>query len=183
MHVRSPREAVGSGIGLVPEDRKRQGLVLGMPVRNNITMASVRQISGAFGFIRKKREKEIAEGYMSQLGIKARSGDVETADLSGGNQQKVALAKWLNSRCKVLLLDEPTRGIDIGAKVEIYQLISGLAGSGLGIVLVSSEMMEIIGLCDRVLVVSEGRISGELSKPDITEENIMRLAVARPLAG
>jgi ribose transport system ATP-binding protein len=115
--------------------------------------------------------------------IKARSIDAEVADLSGGNQQKVVLAKWLGTDCRVLLLDEPTRGVDVGAKAELYRLIDDLAGTGLAIVMVSSEMMEMIGLCDRVAVVNQGAIAGVLEGAAITEENIMRLAVRRPGCG
>jgi ribose transport system ATP-binding protein len=140
-------------------------------------------MAGALGIIRQRKERSVAQTLASRLRIKARSIDAEVADLSGGNQQKVVLAKWLGTDCRVLLLDEPTRGVDVGAKAELYSLIADLAGAGMAIVMVSSEMMEMIGLCDRVAVVSQGRIAGVLEGAAITEENIMRLAVRRSGCG
>jgi ribose transport system ATP-binding protein len=177
LKIRSPRDAVQSGIALVPENRKEQGVILTMPIRKNITMPNIRQVTGVMGIVRERKERRLAQQFAEKLQIKARDVDQEVADLSGGNQQKVVLAKWLSTNCRVILLDEPTRGVDVGAKVEIYNLINELAASGLGIVLISSEMMEIIGLCDRVMVLREGRVAGMLEKPGITEVNIMRLAV------
>ena len=116
---------------------------------------------------------------MQKLGIRAKNAELTASQLSGGNQQKVVLAKWLGRNCKVLLLDEPTRGIDVGAKAEIYNLINDLSGKGLGIVMVSSEMMELMGMCDRILVMHEGRINGELERSEFSEENVMRLSIAK----
>jgi len=127
--------------------------------------------------------EETRSQFADKLQIKIRDVDQEVADLSGGNQQKVVLAKWLTTNCRVILLDEPTRGIDVGAKVEIYYLINELAASGMGIVLISSEIMEIIGLCDRVMVIREGQVAGVLQKPEISEVNVMRMAVQGPAPG
>jgi len=183
LRINSPRDAVRSGIALVPENRKEQGVILSMPIRKNITMPSIREVTGSLGVIRSRKEQRLAQQYVDSLKIKTRDVDQEVADLSGGNQQKVVLAKWLTTNCRVILLDEPTRGVDVGAKVEIYHLINDLARSGLAIVLVSSEMMEVIGLSDRVMVIRDGRVAGVLEKPEITEVNIMGLAVRGSTAG
>jgi ribose transport system ATP-binding protein len=183
LRIHSPRDAVRNGIALVPESRKEHGVILSMSIRKNITLPSVGRMAGALGIIRQRKERSVAQTLAGRLRIKARNIDAEVADLSGGNQQKVVLAKWLGTDCRVLLLDEPTRGVDVGAKAELYSLIADLAGAGMAIVMVSSEMMEMIGLCDRVAVVSQGRIAGVLEGAAITEENIMRLAVRRSGCG
>ena len=184
VNIRSPRRAVDLGLGLVPEDRKNQGVILGMSIRSNVTMPSIDLVTTAFGIFKSRAERTLVEGLVSKLNIKTGGIDVEVADLSGGNQQKVVLAKWLGKHCKVLILDEPTRGVDVGAKFEIYTLINALAAEGLAIIMISSEMMEVIGMADRVLVMSQGRITGGLEGADITEENILRLSIARlPAAG
>ncbi|MGD0777399.1 MAG: ATP-binding cassette domain-containing protein [Candidatus Solibacter sp.] len=183
LRIRSPRDAVRNGIALVPESRKDHGVILNMSIRKNITLPAIGRVAGALGIIRQRQERSFAQTLAGRLLIKARSIDAEVADLSGGNQQKVVLAKWLGTDCRVLLLDEPTRGVDVGAKAELYRLIDDLAGTGLAIVMVSSEMMEMIGLCDRVAVVNQGAIAGVLEGAAITEENIMRLAVRRPGCG
>jgi ribose transport system ATP-binding protein len=173
----SPSQAVRSGIALVPEGRKEHGVILNLSIRQNITLPAIDRVSGALGIIRQHQEKSVVQALAGRLQIRARSIEADVADLSGGNQQKVVLAKWLGTDCKVLLLDEPTRGVDVGAKAELYHLITGLARDGLAILMVSSEMMEMIGLCDRVAVVSRGAIAGVLEGEGITEENIMRLAI------
>ncbi len=172
---RTPRDAIRAGLALVPEDRKQQGLVLEMAVRENMSLASLRQASRA-GFIDFTAERRLAAEAISQLAIKTPSDRQEVRFLSGGNQQKVVLAKWLALRPKVLLLDEPTRGIDVGAKAEIYDLVHCLAGAGVAVLFVSSEMEEILSLADRVLVMHEGRLAGELGRDCLTEEQVMRLA-------
>jgi ribose transport system ATP-binding protein len=154
-----------------------------MSIRKNVTLPSIGRVAGAFGIIRQNKEKNVAQELSGRLQIKSRNIDAEVAELSGGNQQKVVLAKWLGTDCRVLLLDEPTRGVDVGAKAELYGLINDLAGAGLAIVMVSSEMMEMIGLCDQVAVVNQGEIAGVLEGAAITEENIMRLAVRRSGVG
>lgn len=176
--INSPGAAVRNGLALVPESRKDDGAILSMSVRQNITLAAMRRVRGPLGMIRRKEERTVAQSLAEKLRIKTRNIDCDVADLSGGNQQKVVLAKWLATDCRVLLLDEPTRGVDVGAKAEIYRLIDELAASGMGVVMVSSEMMELIGMCDRVAVVSQGAIAGMLEGTSISEENIMRLAIA-----
>jgi ribose transport system ATP-binding protein len=174
--IRSPRDAVRNGVVLLPEDRKNQGVLLEMSVRINTTLSSLKQISKV-GWIEKGQETALVERLVKLLGIKVESFDDKVSSLSGGNQQKVVLARWLASRCKVIILDEPTRGVDVGAKVEIYSLIDGLARQGVGILVVSSDLQEVTGLCDRVLVMRDGAMVGELRGEDRCEENILRLAL------
>jgi ribose transport system ATP-binding protein len=173
--VRSPQDAIRQGIGLVTEDRKAQGLVLGMVVRENITLANLRAIS-TLNFIQAGREREVARKYVADLTVKTPSIEQTVQNLSGGNQQKVVLAKWLFTDSKVLIFDEPTRGIDVGAKTEIYQLMNALAKRGCAIIMISSELPEVLGMSDRILVMHEGRITGELSREEATQEKIMHLA-------
>jgi len=180
LKIRNPRDAVRAGIALVPEDRKQHGLVLSMPTRHNLTLPAMGRVANAFGVIRQRAEKDRAESLISRLRIRAASIEVEAADLSGGNQQKIVLAKWLGTNAKVLLLDEPTRGVDVGARAEIYRLIRELAEAGMALVVASSDTMEVIGLCDRVAVMSQGTLTGVVEGDEITEERIMRLAVQRP---
>ena len=171
----SPTEAIAAGLALVPEDRKREGVVLAMPVRENISLASVRQ-DQRHGFRDAAREESLSAEMIQSLRIKT-PGDRQVVQfLSGGNQQKVVIGKWLALQPKVLLLDEPTRGIDIGAKQEIYRLMEELAAQGVAILFASSEMEEILGMSDRVLVMHEGRITGELARHQLSEEAIMHLA-------
>ncbi|MHC4264660.1 MAG: sugar ABC transporter ATP-binding protein [Planctomycetota bacterium] len=179
LKITSPKRAVQSGIGLVPEDRKGQGTILSMSIRENVTMSSIWKIMGKVGIIRARKEKEITENLIRKLAIKSRGTESKVSDLSGGNQQKVVLAKWFGTECEVIILDEPTRGVDVGAKVEIYNLINELAARGLGVIVISSEMIEIIGICDRVIVMREGSIEAILGKDELTEENIMRPAIGQ----
>jgi ribose transport system ATP-binding protein len=172
---KSPLEAVAAGLALVPEDRKQQGLVLEMAVRENISLVSLWPESRG-GFIDFARERRLAAEMIPALAIKTPGDRQAVQFLSGGNQQKVVLAKWLAMKPKVLLLDEPTRGIDVGAKAEIYDLVHRLAGAGLAVLFVSSEMEEILSLADRALVMHEGRLAGGLLRGELTEENVMRLA-------
>jgi ABC-type sugar transport system ATPase subunit len=173
--VRSPAEAIRHGIGFVTEDRKRFGLVLDQTILNNMTLAGLPRLSGRFVT---DVDAEAAAGArsMRELRVKANSVFTVAGTLSGGNQQKVVLAKWLLTNPKVLFLDEPTRGIDVGAKQEIYALINRLAAEGLAIVLVSSELPEVLGLSDRVLVLHEGRITGEFTRAEATPEAVMACA-------
>jgi ribose transport system ATP-binding protein len=170
----SPTAAVDRGIAYVSEDRKGKGLILEMPIRENVTLAHLR----AFGrvFLDKKKEAETAARWREQLSIKAIDLALPVSSLSGGNQQKVSIAKWLETQPAVLLLDEPTRGVDIGAKREIYDLIVDLAKAGLGCVVVSSEMPELLGICHRVLVMKDHRLAGELPASEMNEQRIMALA-------
>lgn len=173
--IRSPRHAISLGIGLVTEDRKALGLVLGMAVRENISLANL-NILTRLGFINRGKERKVAEGYVEDILIKTPSIEQAVQNLSGGNQQKVVLAKWLFTKSKALIFDEPTRGIDVGAKTEIYQLMNRLTETGVAIIMISSELPEVLGMSDRILVMHEGRIAGELSRHEATQEKIMRLA-------
>ena len=170
------RDAVRAGVVLVPEERKTDGLVLDLPVRANATLASLREVTKG-GWLSLRREREVFDEDREQLRIKVAGPDQVTTLLSGGNQQKVVLAKWLRTRPKVLLLDEPTRGIDVGAKNEIYRIIRELAGEGLAVVVVSSDLPEVTGLAHRVLVCRQGRLVGEFRGEEIDEEAIMNVAL------
>ncbi len=174
---RRPKDAIRAGMALVPEDRKAQGLILEMAVRENISLASLRADSRA-GFLPRRREQAVSREMIGRLNIKTPSDRQTVQLLSGGNQQKIVLGKWLAIRPRVLLLDEPTRGIDVGAKREIYRIMEELAAQGVAILFVSSELEEVLTLSDRALVMCQGRISGELSREDLTEEAVMRLATA-----
>lgn len=174
--IRSPQDAVKYGIGMVPEDRKLCGALLRMSISDNIVVSILKRISNRFSFVDKTQEKEIAAEQMQALQIKAPSADTLVNNLSGGNQQKVVLAKWLANDSSVLILDEPTRGIDVAAKQEIYKLINELAAQGKGIIVISSDMEEIIGIADRILILYEGRLSGELSREEFTQEQILKFA-------
>ncbi len=174
----SPQNAIQAGIALVPEDRKSEGLVLNMSVAENTSLATIEQTE-SFGFLNSSLENQLAERFTKALNIKTPSVQRSVETLSGGNQQKVVLAKWLATNPKVLLLDEPTRGIDINAKNEIYQLINSLAQSGLAIVFVSSELPEILAIADRILVLSQGRLTGEFSANEATEEKLLKAAISQ----
>ena len=176
VHVfKSARDAIHAGLALVPEDRKGQGLILEMPVRENISLASLRR-DQRNGFRDAAKEKEISDEMIGAMRIKTPNDRQIAKVLSGGNQQKIVLGKWLAMAPKVLLLDEPTRGIDVRAKEEIYGLMEELAGRGVAILFVSSEMEEVLSMSDRVLVMHEGRITGELAREDLSEEAVMQLA-------
>ena len=175
VHIRSPQQAIRLGIGFVPEDRKAQGLFLGMAVRNNITMTILSTLS-RLGVIQSGRREETARRYVDELGIRTPSLGQRVHNLSGGNQQKVVIARWLTLHPKVLLLDEPTRGIDVGAKAEIHALMSDLAAQGVGILMISSELPEVLGVSDRILVMREGRITGEFNRTEATQDAIMAYA-------
>ncbi|MFN2530938.1 MAG: xylose ABC transporter ATP-binding protein [Pyrinomonadaceae bacterium] len=181
IRISSPSEAIRNGIGFVTEDRKRFGLLLEQTILKNMTLAGLRRISGRF-ITNVDAESAAGERAMHQLRVKANSVFTIAGTLSGGNQQKVVLAKWLLTNPRVLFLDEPTRGIDVGAKQEIYSLINSLAKSGLAIVLVSSELPEVLGLSDRVLILHEGRITGEFTRSQATPEKVMACATGQQQA-
>jgi ABC-type sugar transport system ATPase subunit len=162
------------GIGLVPEDRKRQGLVLPMSAGANTSLAILSWLA-KFGFINRRAERERAKRYFDTLRVRASSPDVAVAGLSGGNQQKIVLAKWLAARCRILILDEPTRGVDVGAKAEIHALIDELAAQGGAVLLISSELPEVLHLSTRIIVLREGRIAGELPRERATQAAVMNL--------
>jgi ribose transport system ATP-binding protein len=174
--IKSEHDALKYGIAYVSEDRKKYGLVLGLSVRENISLSSLNKIS-KYHIINKPREKKEAEYYVEKMSIKTPSLRQRVKNLSGGNQQKVSIAKTLLTKPKVLILDEPTRGVDVGAKKEIYELINEFKSQGMGIILISSEIPEILGICDRVMVMYEGGVSGFLDRKDADQEKIMRLAV------
>jgi ribose transport system ATP-binding protein len=175
VEIGSPQDAIRLGIGLVPEDRKLQALVLELAVRENISLAALRRLSKA-GFVRLAEERRLAQYFVDALQIRTPSLEQKVRNLSGGNQQKVVLAKWLALEPKILLVDEPTRGVDIGAKAEVHHLLSQLAQRGVAILMISSELPEILGMSDRVLVMRRGMIAGELSRAEATQEKIMALA-------
>jgi ribose transport system ATP-binding protein len=181
LRIASPRDAIARGIYLAPEDRKRAGLVLDLPIRENVTLADLPTYA-TWWLIRGSAEATAAERQRARLGIKAPSVDVPTVTLSGGNQQKVVLAKWLSMRPRVIVFDEPTRGIDIGAKSEIYELMRDLADNGVAILMISSDIEEVIGVSDRIAVMHEGTISGFLERPRFSEHNVLELAVGHALA-
>jgi len=175
--VNSPNDAVRQGIGYVPEDRKNLGLVQPMSTRENLTLSIHKNILNKFGFISFRKECEIADTYIKQLQIKVSSREHIVKTLSGGNQQKVVIGKWLSALPEVMILDEPTRGIDVGSKAEVHRLIAELADAGMSILLISSELPEILAISDRVLVLSNGRLTADLAREEANEENIMQAAV------
>ena len=176
--IRSPRDAIAAGIGLLTEDRKLQGLVLGHSVRENFGLPNLSWLTRG-GFVMLRRERDEFARYAAALRIKASSSEQRADTLSGGNQQKVVLSKWLARNCNVLIFDEPTRGIDVGAKYEIYLLMNELAAQGKAILMISSELPEVLGMADRILILHEGRVTGEIADPrSATQEQIMKLAIA-----
>jgi len=176
LNIRQPIEAIAKGIGFAPEDRKREGLILIRSVLENASIAILRQLR-RFRFIRRQLERETVTGYVEKLRVQTPSVDQEVGKLSGGNQQKVVLARWLAVHPRVLILDEPTRGIDVGAKAEIYALLDELANQGIAIIFISSELPEILGLSDRIYVMQNGQIRGELTREEATEEKVLELAL------
>jgi ribose transport system ATP-binding protein len=179
--IEGPAEAIRHGVFLVPEDRRASGLLVDLSIRENISLPALDRYA-SWGIVSEARERAGAAAMSGRLQIKAPSIEVKAATLSGGNQQKVVLAKWLALGPKVLIVDEPTRGIDVGAKAEIYKLLRALAHEGVAIVMISSDMEEILHLSDRVAVMHEGRLAGILTRDDRTEERIMTLAVGQPAA-
>jgi len=169
---RNPPKAMERGIALVPEDRRKQGLVLDSSVAGNATLA-IRRSLGKGGMLTRGTENAAARVWASRLEVKTFALDTEAGTLSGGNQQKVVLAKWLATKPSVLIIDEPTRGIDVGTKAEVHRLLSQLAGQGLAILMISSELPEVLGMADRVLVMREGRITAEIPRSEATSENVM----------
>jgi ribose transport system ATP-binding protein len=176
IQIQSPKDAVANGIYLVPDDRRRFGLVIDMSVCENMTLPALSRYSSQ-GIINSKAERKAAEEGVKKLNVKTHSVNARVGNLSGGNQQKVILAKWLALNPKVLILDEPTRGIDVGAKAEIYSLLRALAKEGVAIIAISSDMEEVLGISDRVAVMHEGSLTGILDRQDLNEEAIMKLAV------
>lgn len=179
VRFRHPAEAMRAGVALVTEDRKRLGIFANLDVGANITICTLREVS-RLGLIRFSRERAMAAGMIEQLGVKAAGVAAPVTSLSGGTQQKAILGRWLLTRPKVLLLDDPTRGVDVGAKAELYRLMDRLCRQGLGILVTSSELPELLTVCDRILVLCEGHLTGELPRQEATEQRIMELATQRP---
>lgn len=177
VRIRSPLDAVALGIGLAPESRKDHGLILDKSIAINTTMAKLKPLLAPLGIIRRAAERATVERIGAALRLKSAGPDAPASSLSGGNQQKVVLAKWFHVDVDVMIFDEPTRGVDVGAKAEIYALIKQFAARGRGVLVVSSEHYELFGLCDRVLVMREGAIAGELGPAEYSEENLLRLAM------
>lgn len=175
IHIANPRDAVRYGIAYVPEDRKQQGAILKQSIRFNITIPIIKKLS-RFGVVDNRKAKKLADEYARSVTVKAPNNEQLVMNLSGGNQQKVVISKWLACQPKVLILDEPTRGIDVGAKFEIYTLINRLASEGMAIIIVSSEMEEIIGMSDRIIVLCEGEQAGELKREEFSQERILHYA-------
>jgi len=178
VRITSPAKAIESGIGYVPEDRRRHGVILQMSIAANISLANLKAVS-RWALLDGQKERELAQGYVNELRIKAPSIYGTAGSLSGGNQQKVALARWLAIGPSVLILDEPTQGIDVGSKSEIHDLMADLAERGLAIIMISSELLEILSMSDRIAVMHDGSISGILSRQEATQENLLALALGR----
>jgi rhamnose transport system ATP-binding protein len=175
--ITSPSQAIALGLGYVPEDRRQHGVVLDMSVASNTTLASLKDVARG-GLIDRSAERQTAARYVDQLRIKASSVDADVGSLSGGNQQKVALARWLSTHPSVLILDEPTQGVDVGSKAEIHELMGALAERGLAIIMISSEMPEILGMSDRIAVMRAGTIRGTLTRAEATQDKVLELAIA-----
>jgi ribose transport system ATP-binding protein len=179
VRIKSPADAVSSGIGYLSEDRKRYGLALGMDVETNVVLAALKKFLGFFGWVDRAGTHSTASHFVEALTIKTPSLAQKVKNLSGGNQQKVIIAKWLTGDTNILIFDEPTRGIDVGAKSEIYRLLNDLAQQGKAIIMISSELPEVLRMSHRIIVMCEGRITGELTSAEATQERIMKLATQR----
>jgi ribose transport system ATP-binding protein len=178
INPRSPREAIDLGIGLLTEDRNKYGLIMKMTVRENISLSNLRELLKG-PLIDGKKERAVARQYSDQLQIKTPTIEQEVENLSGGNRQKVVLARWLYTKSKLLIFDEPTSGIDVGVKYEIYNLINRLVEQGIGVIVISSDLPEILGISDRIAVMCEGRLAGILSRTEATQEKVMTLATGQ----
>ena len=178
VNINSPKDAIEYGIAYLSEDRKKEGIVLNMSVRENMSICNLKKYENSLKRIDKKEELEDVNTYIKKLSVKTPSPAQLIKNLSGGNQQKAIIAKWIMVSPKVLIIDEPTRGIDVGAKKEIYEVLNELKKMGKAIIMISSDMPEILGVSDRIIVMSEGKLSGELSRKEATQENIMKYAVS-----
>lgn len=174
--ISCPQDAISQGLVLAPEDRKKDGLCTKLSIRENIALPNLDKICSRFGVVNFNREKEVVNKVVGELKVKLASAETDAAALSGGNQQKVVVGKWLARNSKVVMFDEPTRGIDVAAKVEIYQLMNQLKKNGIGVLFISSEMPEVLGIADRILVMCDGRITGELIRQEATQEKILEMA-------
>ena len=176
LHITGYGDALAHGIAYLSEDRKAAGVFLDLPIAQNVSSMALRRVSSRWGLLKPAAERGLAQALGAKLKLKSAGVDIEVSSLSGGNQQKVAIAKLLATHPAVLLMDEPTRGIDVGAKSEIHHILRELANQGVGVIVISSELPEIIGLCDRALVIREGRLAGEMAAHEMTEEALLRLA-------
>jgi rhamnose transport system ATP-binding protein len=179
--IRSTDQAISAGIVYVPEDRGRQGAVKGLPIFQNVTLPQLPSVSRR-GFLRMAEEFALAREYTQRLDLRAAALDQDVGNLSGGNQQKVVIAKWLATKPRIIILDEPTKGIDIGSKAAVHAFMAELAAQGLAVIMVSSEIPEVLGMSDRVIVMREGRIVAEVSGPDMTPERLVRAAAGIEVA-
>jgi len=179
VHIKSPNDAVRHGIGYLSEDRKRYGLALGLNVEENIILAAFKKFLGTIGWVNRSKMRTTAQHFVGALTIKTPGLQQKVKNLSGGNQQKIVIGKWLAADTNILIFDEPTRGIDVGAKSEIYRLLNDLAQQGKSIIMISSELPEILRMSHRVIVMCEGRVTGEINIVDATQENIMQSATQR----
>jgi inositol transport system ATP-binding protein len=179
VNIRTPQDAIRRGIGLVPEDRKQQALFLALAVRENTSIAALNRVLNRLGFVNARREAELMDQYQHTLNIRMTSGDVRVRNLSGGNQQKVVIARWMALQPRVLIVDEPTRGIDVAAKAEVHGLLHEMAAQGIAVIMISSELPEILGMSDRIITICEGRLTGEVLRADATQEKLMELMTRR----
>ncbi|MDZ4764966.1 MAG: sugar ABC transporter ATP-binding protein [Chloroflexota bacterium] len=175
VRISSPRDAIRQGIGLIPEDRKQQALFLSLTVRQNFSIASLGRFLRLGAFVDERNESTQLESYRQSLNIRMTSPEQRVGNLSGGNQQKVVIARWLAMNPKILIVDEPTRGIDVSAKAEVHALLHQMAGSGIAVIMISSELSEILGMSDRIITISEGRLTGEIARKDASEERLMAM--------
>ena len=175
VRIKSPADAMKQGIALLTEERKKDGIIGGMSIRENITLPSLKKVSGK-GILNFRKERELSQKYFEGLNVKAPGSDTLLGQLSGGNQQKVVLGKWIAREPQILILDEPTRGIDVGAKYEIYKIIVDLARQGKGIIMISSELPELLSMADRIMVISDQKIRGTLSAEEATQQKVMELS-------
>jgi ribose transport system ATP-binding protein len=175
IRISSPKEAIKYGIGLLPEDRKRQGLIIGLQMRVNVTFSILKSLSH-YGMILGIKERKLCDELKDSLRIRTPTINQVVRNLSGGNQQKVVIAKWLATKCDILIFDEPTRGVDVGAKQEIYHLMRELTEKGKSIIMISSEMPELIGMSDRIVIMHEGRINAIIEREEFSQERILEIA-------
>jgi ribose transport system ATP-binding protein len=181
LDARSPRQAIAAGLLLAPEDRRRHGLVLTDSVQHNLALPNLPALSGPLGWIARGQERALALDLMGRLRIRAWGADQVVGFLSGGNQQKVVLGKWLAHQPRAVIFDEPTRGVDVGARSEIYALMDDLAASGVAVLMISSDLEEVLGMSDRIVVLHEGRVAGELDRIEFDAELVMHLATGGEL--
>jgi ribose transport system ATP-binding protein len=177
--IKDPSGAIKTGIGYLPESRKDDGIILDNSVRINTTMAALEKVTNKIGRVYHKKEQAEVSKLIEMLQTKTRGTEIAVADLSGGNQQKVSLSKWLFAENKVIILDEPTRGVDVNAKSEIYNIIDDLAKRGIAFILITSEIEEAIGMCDRILVLNKGEMMGTIARKDFSQEKILNLSIGR----